>query len=452
VTVIDATGAAPKPDMTVFVSGGVIRSISRSTATQFPAGTPVINASGKYLIPGLWDMHVHWYMKDYLPLFIANGVTGVRQMWGFPFHQEWRKQIQSEALLAPRMIIASSIIDGPNAVWQGSVSVASAEEARQAVRTSKEQGADFIKVYNRLPREAFFAIADETRKLRITFAGHVPDRITASEASDAGQRSIEHLSGILEGSSTREQDLTAKADNLRRLASGQAADPVQTRNRRRMMLETFSTERAEHLFSRLKSNHTWQVPTMTVLRSIASLDDPNLRNDPRLKYMPFPFRKYWDPTTDFRFKDKTAEDFELVRRVYKKQIEVVGMMQRAGVEILAGTDTLNPYCFPGFSLHDELVLLVQAGLTPMQAIQSATVNPARFLDLEKTLGTIQEGKVADLVLLDRNPLEDISNTQKINAVLVNGRLLNRTALDEFLAQAEASSRDNMPVCRIFGSC
>src|SRR5262249_42865203 len=218
-----------------------------STATQFPAGTQVINASGKYLIPGLWDVHVHWYMKDYLPLFIANGVTGVRQMWGFPFHQEWRKQIQSGALLAPRMIIASPIIDGPNAVWQGSVSVATAEEARQAVRTSKEQGADFIKVYSRLTKDAFFAIAEETKKLGIPFAGHVPVQISALEASEAGQRSIEHLTGILEGLSTREQDLVAaRTDNLRKLANGQAADRVQARNLARMMLETFSTEKAEN--------------------------------------------------------------------------------------------------------------------------------------------------------------------------------------------------------------
>jgi len=152
-----------------------------------------------------------------------------------------------------------------------------------------------------------------------------------------------------------------------------------------------------------------------------------------------PKSSLWDPTTDFRFKARTTEDFALARLVYQKQVELVGMMHRAGLEFLAGTDVGNPYCFPGFSLHDELGLLVQAGLTPMEALQSATLNPARFLGKEQEIGSVEEGKIADLVLLDANPLQDISNTQRIYAVVVNGRLLDRTALDVLLAQAEATA-------------
>jgi imidazolonepropionase-like amidohydrolase len=151
-------------------------------------------------------------------------------------------------------------------------------------------------------------------------------------------------------------------------------------------------------------------------------------------------RSAWDPTNDFRFKERTAEDFELSRLIYQKQFELVGMMHKAGVDLLAGTDTSNPYCFPGFSLHDELALLVNSGLTPMAALQTATLNPARFLGKEKDLGTVEKNKIADLVLLDENPLEDIRNTTKIRSVVFNGRLLDRKALDRDLAEIEAAAK------------
>jgi imidazolonepropionase-like amidohydrolase len=207
-----------------------------------------------------------------------------------------------------------------------------------------------------------------------------------------------------------------------------------------MALETFSLEKAAILFARLKRNHTWQCPTLTVLRSGAFINDPNFRNDARLKYMPTGLITGWDPSNDFRFKERTAEDVDLARLVYKKQIDLVGMMHRAGVEFLAGTDVENPYCFPGFSLHDELALLVQAGLSPMEALQSATLNPARFLGKQKELGTVEKGKIADLVLLEANPLEDIRNTTKINSVVLNGRLLERKALDQLLTEVEAAAK------------
>jgi imidazolonepropionase-like amidohydrolase len=178
---------------------------------------------------------------------------------------------------------------------------------------------------------------------------------------------------------------------------------------------------------------------MTVLRSIASLDDPTFRSDPRLKYLPPSVRGIWEPIKDFRFKDRTAEDSELSRLVLKKQVEIIGRMRRAGVEFIAGTDTLNPFCFPGFSLHDELVLLAGAGLTPMEALQAATLNPARFLGKEKELGTVEKGKLADLVLLEANPLEDINNTRRINAVVVGGKLISNSEIQRMLATAEAAA-------------
>lgn len=441
VTVIDATGTPAKSDMNLVIANGRIVELGNANNVHVPKDAQVVDATGKFLIPGLWDMHIHWYFKDYLPLFIANGVTGVRQMWGMPLHHQWRKEIESGSLLGPRMVIANPIVDGPNPIWPGSISVKDEAEARQAVAKAKQDGADFIKVYNRLPRAAFLAIADETKKQGLPFAGHVPQSITVTEASDAGQKSIEHLTGILGACSSREEELRkAREAGDMNLPQGQRSpNPASLRPLTRLMLETFNNEKAADLFARLKRNHTWQCPTLTVLRSIAFLDDPSLGSDPRLKYMPSSIRKSWDPTTDFRFKERTAEDFELARLVFKKQVEVVGLMRRAGVEFLAGTDVLNPYCFPGFSLHDELVLLVGAGLTQMEALQAATLNPARFLGKERELGTVEKGKMADLVLLEANPLVDISNTQKINAVVVRGKLIPKSELQHMLATVEAAA-------------
>lgn len=444
VTVIDVTGAPVKSDMTVVIDGNRISQVGPTTSVRVPAEAQVVDATGKSLIPGLWDMHVHWfgYDKAFLQLFPINGVTGVRIMWGGPLHFAWRKEIEEGTLLGPRMAIAGSILDGPKPIWPGSTAISNERDAREAVRSTKQQGYDFVKVYSLLPRKAYFAIADEAKKQGIPFVGHVPNFLSVTEASDAGQKSIEHLTGILVACSSREEELRQRRENAySNLPPGRNfPNPSILRSITRQTLETFSIEKANAVFARLKQNETWQCPTFTVLRSSAFINDPDFRRDPRLKYMPRQLRASWDPANDFRFGTRTIEDFHLSRSIYKKQIEIVGLMRRAGVGILAGTDVLNPFCFPGFSLHDELAIMVEAGLTPMEALQTATFNPARFLAKENDFGSIAQGKIADLILLEANPLEDIRNTTKINSVVTNGRLLDRNALDKLLMQVEAAAR------------
>ena len=442
VAVIDATGTPARQDMTVVITRNRITHVGPSSSLRVPEGARVVDATGKFLIPGLWDMHVHWfrYDKTYLRLFPVNGVTGIRIMWGAPIHFAWRKEIQAGILLGPQMVISGTILDGPRPVWPGSTAIKNEAEARKAVVATKQEGFDFVKVYSLLPRAAYFAIADEAKKQNIPFAGHVPDSVSVAEASDAGQKSIEHLTGILTACSTREEQLRKAAEAYSNPVQRASVPAPVRRGLRRLMLETFSTEKATALFNRLKQNHTWQCPTLTVLRSGAFINDSDFRKDPRLKYMPKELRASWDPSRDFRFRTTTPEDFNLSRVVYKKQLELVGLMRRAGVEFIAGTDVSNPFCFPGFSLHDELALLVEAGLTPIEALQTATLNPARFFGKEKDLGTVQEGKIADLVLLDADPLADIRNTTKINSVVVNGQLLERKLLDQVLSEVERESR------------
>jgi Amidohydrolase family len=446
-TVIDATGGPAQSDMTVVITKDRITKIGKSNQVHVPREAIVIDATGKFMIPGLWDMHVHWYLKDYLSLFIANGVVGIRQMWGVPQHHVWRKEIEQGTLLGPRLVIASRIVDGRNPIWRGSVAVGSAAQAREAVRQEKQEGADFIKIYDRLSRDAFFAIVDETKKQELRFAGHVPDSVSVEEASKAGQHSIEHLNGLLLAASTREEELRQMYEEAwAHLPEGERLpSPSRTRVPTRIMLETFSPEKARALFAHLKRHHTWQIPTLTVLRSGALFGDPHFQQDPRLKYLPVEVKAGWDPATDFRYKRLSPEDFALLKSVYQKEVELVGMMYREGVTLLAGSDVLNPYCLPGFSLHDELGLLVEAGLTPMAALQAATLNAAIFLGKAHDFGAVEEGKLADVILLDANPLEAIRNTQKIHAVVVNGRLLDRAALDNLLAQAEAAaSQSHLP--------
>jgi len=422
VTVIDVTGGPTRRDTTVLITGDRITAIGDSATISVPADAKVVDATGKFLIPGLWDMHVHWYVRDTFTLFIANGVTGVRQMFGNSDLLRWRDQIAKGSLLGPRMVVASPLIDGPEPVWPNSIAVSNEAEGRKAVRRVKQWGADFVKVYALLPRDAYFGIADEAKQQGITFVGHAPYSVSPGEASDAGQKSIEHLTGILIECSDKETDLRAK---LVKADSPEARGRVQA-----TALETYDEKKAADLFARFVKNQTWQCPTLTVLRSSAILGNESFR-DGRLRYIPRLLQQRWSRGAPHRVGGDNAG-----KQVFQKEIAIVGAMRKAGVAILAGTDTGNPFCFPGFSLHEELALLVIAGLTPVEALQSATLNPAKFFGLDKTLGTIEQGKIADLVLLDANPLEDIRNTQRISAVISNGRLFDRKGLDKMLAEAE----------------
>jgi hypothetical protein len=217
---------------------------------------------------------------------------------------------------------------------------------------------------------------------------------------------------------------------------------------RQAELDDYSPEKAAALFAAFRKNGTWQCPTLTLLRSIAYIDDASLTNDPRIKYMPRWARQEWTPQNASNlYGQRSTADMAFAKKEFQKQLELVGAMQTAGVGILAGTDTSNAFCMPGFSLHDELGLLVKAGLTPMQALQTATLNPARFLGRERDLGTIEKGKIADLILLDSNPLEDISNTRKIASVIKGGTLLPRAALDDMLSQVEAAA-NRQPISEV----
>jgi hypothetical protein len=309
------------------------------------------------------------------------------------------------------------------------VVAADAAQGRAAVQTLKKRGVDFIKVHSKLPRDAYFAIVDEARKQGLAVAGHVPESVSAGEASDAGQRSFEHLTGIWTSCCDDERRLREEA--TRQLRSGKPGDLSLLFRVLLGPIDRYSESRAKALYPRLAKQHTWQTPTLVVYRALCSLDDERFTTDSRLQYAPSFLRGFWDP--------KTPQNQDLIRTAaslkqsFRRALEEVGRMHRAGVELLAGTDTPFPFCFPGFGVHDELALLVKAGLTPMEALQTATRNPARYFGRLVDQGTIEQGKLADLVLLNADPLIKIENTQRIWAVIVRGKILRRTDLDRLLA-------------------
>ncbi|HEV2103450.1 MAG TPA: amidohydrolase family protein [Candidatus Acidoferrum sp.] len=436
VNLIDATGSPVLPDMTVIVEGRQISQIGKSDVTPLPKGARVVEGRGKYLIPGLWDMHVHEVFGEWIPadekitpvLFVANGVTGVRDMGGdLETLKNWRSRIAEGKLLGPRMIISGPMLDGPVPQFPSSAPVKDAAEGRRIVDELQKNGADFIKIQSLVPREGYFAAADEAKKNGIVFAGHVPDKVRATEASNAGQKSIEHLTGVFEGCSRVEDELMA---------------PPRGPGRGKF-LSTYDPARARALIALFVKNQTWQVPTLYWERGEWLIEQTSAGPDPLIKYAPAAWRvRAWPMFTTGIEKDWSSDPFADRERFFQAELKMVGEMNRAGVRILAGTDTAaGVRVYPGFSLHEELELLVQAGLTPMQALQSATRNPGEYLGFADT-GTIESGKRADLVLLDANPLADIKNTRKIQSVVLAGRYFSRTDLDKLLKSVEEAAANS----------
>lgn len=437
VNVIDATGAPVKQDMTVVVAGQQIIEVGKSGDVRVPKGAHTVEGRDKYLIPGLWDMHVHEIFGDWLPrveniiplLFVANGITGVRDMGGdLEPLKKWRADIAAGKMLGPRMVIAGPMLDGPVPQFPSSAPVSNAADGRRWVDDLKNGGADFIKIQSLIPRDGYFAAAQEAKKLGIVFAGHVPDAVRAVEVSNAGQKSIEHLTGVFEGCSTVEDELMK-----------QPRGPGRGR-----YLATYDPERAKALIALFVKNQTWQAPTLVWEHGQWLIEETNSGTDPLDKYAPAAWKgRTWPMFTKDIVEHYSTDPLPDRQNFVQKELDMVGEMHRAGLPFLAGTDTAaGVRVYPGFSLHDELAFFVRAGFTPMEALQTATRNPSLYLGLPDT-GTIEKGKRADLVLLDANPLEDIHNTRKIQSVVLAGRYLSRGDLDELLhkvEQAAASSQ------------
>lgn len=434
-TVIDVTDGSLHSDQTVLIEGNRMAAMGADVA--IPAEAEVVDATGGYLIPGLWDMHVHTFNNNdpqppntwTFPLYLANGVTGVRDMWVKPGAQAeqvraWERELDAGTFVGPRFGGIGTLVDGTPRI-QKSDTVTTPAEARAFVARLAGAGIDFVKPYSRLSPEAYHALVEAAHEAGLEVAGHGPNALSSFEVATAGQRSIEHLTGVHETCSAQEDSL--RAAGVVAYSAPQA------------VVSTFDPAKCRRLYRTFAERGTWQVPTLItnrIWRATTSLDA--LRQDEGLLYTPTWEVAEWEWVGGFltfsSAKDRTAYD-----DLYRLEQRIVGEMHAAGVPLLAGTDVGNPYVYPGFSLLDELAEFVEAGLSPLAALQTVTRNPARYLDRTDDLGTVEAGKLADLVLLDANPLDDINNLRHIRAVVVNGRFYTHDELEQMKAAVLAKN-------------
>ena len=396
VTVVDVRGGPPQRGVTVLTRGRDIAAIGRDLPV--PARAITVDATGKFLIPGLWDMHAHHQGTGAgaVDLFVANGVVGTRDMGAdVDFILPLRDRVRRGELLGPEILATGPILDDRPAHWPFRRRVRNAEEGRRAVRDLQSRGVDFIKVHDGTPREVFFAIADAAKKAGLPLVGHVPNEVTVEEALDAGIRSIEHLA------------------NYRVLNECSASPPHG---------QIACDERAR----KLADKRVWQTPTMTFFQLI-----PGMFTGKPLPHAEYASDELLEMTRQ-NVKESKLDDGDLAffSTNNTASLERIRGLLARGVGFLAACDGL----VPGFCLHDELEWMTRAGFTPIQALQTATINPAVFLSRETTQGTVAAGKRADLLLLDADPSADIRNTRRIAAVIIGGRLLGRPELDRIVAR------------------
>ncbi|MBI3818308.1 MAG: amidohydrolase family protein [Planctomycetes bacterium] len=438
VSVIDTASGTARPGQSIVISNEIIENAGAAPDVTIPDDARVLDGKGKFIIPGLWDMHTHLddpellelkpnelEKQQSLPLFVLQGVTAARDMGGsLDLLGLWSGRIQKNELLGPALFFGGPLVDGPKPMWPESVAVSTPEDGRAAVRDLKKRGAEFIKVYSLVPRDAYFAIADEAKKEKIVFCGHTPDAVTNIEASDAGQKSLEHLLGMVRDITDPQSLKAAKA----------AIDPAMAPSAKRdalidAMLAHQDPAREAELIKTLLKNHTWICPTLVVWNRRVYYNPNRPELALRLPLIPAYLREWWNPAKNVHLKSRPAESSAQEKKLYERGKQLTLALQEAGVPLMTGSDMGgNPHCFAGFGVHDELECLVDAGLTAAEALAAATRIPAEYMMEDAHLGTIQKGKRADMVLLNSNPLVNIKNTQDIEAVFYRGRYLNKTRL------------------------
>lgn len=446
VNVVDLEKGVVHPNQTMKIDQGVLKKARSPEKAKdlFSKGATVVNIGGvrhvdgrgKYLIPGLWDMHVHVagitakpeWARDLMRVYFANGITAVRDMGG---DLAALKQLRDDANSKfpprklqdqlPRLWTPGPFLDAESTGYGSPtevIAVKTPDEARAAVQRLAKEGVDFIKTGSRLSPEVFRAIADECKKQGLPFLGHVPDAVSVEEASDLGMKSMEHLFGFQLALTGREAEFRKRAAELRAKSDREGLARLNEE-----IDKSFDSKAADALFAKLRRNGTWIVPTLIWTKTATTLTDVK-PNDPRLPYVPKALRDEWTP-------EKAAKIFSprgiaFYKKKFANDMKLVKLLSDAGVKLLAGSDSLDPYVFPGDSLNGELELMVEAGLTPLAALRTATSAPREFMKEPATSGW---------VLLDANPLENISNTRKVFMV-IRELPMKRDELDSQLSNME----------------
>lgn len=451
VTILNLEDGSLSTHKDVVVADGIITAILTTRGSRAWQGSEVVDGHGKFLMPGMWDMHTHIKHPDVdFPVYLANGVLGIRSMGG---EQDkvfaWDAKLKDGSLLGPLAFVSGPILDcigGPVEPKSYGVFISNAEQGRAEVDTLKARGADFVKVYDGLSRDSYFAIAAESKKVGLPFAGHVPNEVTILEAVHAGQRSIEH--GIEHrGESTAEEELIArrKTDDYFDKAMrthDYTLIPEGIAREGKIWQEHFSQPRADALYRALAQNGTYLCPTLVTERWGAYGDELANTSDVRQQYIDPATLPYWQPSMNMLTKYRTPAYKQWFETKYKTLLEQIPRQQALGVQLLAGTDLTIPFIYPGSSVHDEIRLFAQAGITPLQALQTATTRPVAFFGLQQSLGSVAVGKKAELVLMDGNPLQNLDYLDRISAVLTHKRAILRPELNRMMAQAAKNAQSN----------
>lgn len=371
----------------IHILDGKIIAIGNFQNFDIPGDTLIINAKGKYITPGFSDMHVHINNPEDYSLFVANGITLVRNMWGEPRHLESRNKIKNKEIIGPEVFTSGPIIDGKTPVWQYSLILDNKEKVEPAIKKMKADGYDFIKVYERLSREVYLETIRVANNLNMPVIGHIPNSLILEDVISAGQTSIEHFNGynLYEKDFNHQVDITV-------------------------------------------NSQVWNCPTLIVTKTLRELKQAKENKKTELKYVNPDTLSLWGNT--YSYPHDFAGDKKILKAINTK-----------GGKIVSGTDTGNPYVVAGFSLHQELEHMNNAGLTPYQVLQTTTINPAKMLNIDDRIGTIEIGKDADLVLLHKNPLEDIKNTRTIAGVMTKGRWFHEKRIQKILSAIETNFKE-----------
>ncbi|MBL8267991.1 amidohydrolase family protein [Steroidobacter sp.] len=459
VRIVDVTQGVVTAPADVSIEHGRISAISPVADAE--RDVPRIEAAGAFLAPGYWDMHVHLNHPTLaerwaLPLFLASGVVAVRDMAGdcltpgcknnIKFMRDLQRRIDTNVILGPRIVaISSAIVNGPRAAEPGDpawATPATYEQGRALARRMKARGVDFIKPYDTLPRDAYFGMMDEARRLGLPVSGHIPHAVSTLEALAAGQRGIEHAKHPAVDCSRFSRtfrDVVASwtaGDSPRIYRSW--ADPARGDENLGsfypLMLATFDASICQNVIAGMASSSSYYIPTLITRKFEAFGDDVDFLDDSRLRLVPASIRSAWQKdSANFQRRFQDPQEKRSYVDFYELAMRLVGQAHEAGVHMLVGTDSSDSYCFPGSGFHDELKELSRAGLSNQAILFAATAAAAQYMGQADRVGTVSVGKQAELVLLDANPLEDIANAARIRAVIRNGKVLDAKMLSDLEA-------------------
>jgi len=406
-------------DQVVVVKNGKIRFIGNAKKAKYRKNALVVDGQGRYLMPGLAEMHAHVPpiddlepMKDVLVLFAANGITTIRGMLGHPKHLELRKMINNGELTSPRFYTSGPSLNGE--------SVKTQDEAIQMVKDEKLAGYDFLKIHPGLTKDNFDAMARTANEQNIPFAGHVSFQVGVWKAIEAKQQTIDHMDAFIEGLVPGIEKMSEEETGLFGMFVADRAD----------------TTRIPKLMKALRDNNVWVVPTQALAERWFTPDRTaeSFRGDPEMKYMDPETLDNWVKAKS-NLESNARYDKEKIRNYIRLRRKLIYECNRNGVGLLLGCDAPQVFNVPGVSTHHELQYLVDAGLTPYEALKTGTTNVGIFFK-KPEMGVIKQGANGDVVLLNANPLENISNSQKIEGVLVGNRWMNRATLDDLLKKLE----------------